>query len=134
MIFKIFQLESDGKVLHKRTVNIENVKNQLFDIEIIDDKKGKSLFYHLPTKGKLKQTVGERGENYLDLKQLVDHFTLSDRFDNDVLTNGRQLIAYRTSEYLDQETLAHIEQGCLGREYKIEKTTNGDKFKIIITL
>ena len=133
MIFKITQLEPDGIVVDKKTVDIENIDKQIFHFEITNDDKDKHpVFYSMPIKGRIKPIVGERGENHLNLHELVTHFTLSSNFDNEVLTNGRRLVVYRTSEFLSQEALKEIEDGCLGREYVIEKTE--DKFKIIIKL
>ena len=130
MKLTIRQYEADGFIVNTNEVEYETKPNQVVGIDIENGEN--SQYYSMFMDGKLKETVGERGENYLDLHALVTHFTLSDMFDKEVLTNGRRMIVYRTSEYIDQAALTHIENGCIGREYLIERTE--DKFKIVITL
>ena len=120
MNFKITQLEPDGKVVTYKQLEYQPVKeNQLFTIEIHDDTVDVPSFYSMRVGERLKEVVGERGENYLSFEDLVKHFVASDCFANNVKVTRNNIIVDIVPNFITPRIIENIQNACLGREYTI---------------
>lgn len=133
MNFKITQLEPDGKVVTYKQLEYQPVKeNQLFTIEIHDDTVDGPSFYLMRVGKRLKEVVGDRGENFSSFEDIVKSLVSSKHFMNTVIVNRAYIVIDTVDDIVTPEMIEEVQHICLGRRYKF--ILNDGKMQLNISI
>ena len=133
MNFKITQLEPDGKVVTYKQLEYQPVKeNQLFTIEIHDDTVDGPSFYLMRVGKRLKEVVGDRGENFSSFEDIVKSLVSSKHFMNTVIVNRAYIVIDTVDDIVTPEMIEYVQHICLGRRYKF--ILNDGKMQLNISI